>query len=357
MAERRKQWGVPEKPHAYKLIDEDIRGGTLKNLLLLCGREQFFVEWAVGCIVKKYVNPAAKALDFVKLEGESTSVDEILLACETFSMFSEKRVVWVRDFAPLGSARAKGYGEAEEKRLLEFFKEMPESCILILSAEKVDGRKKIVKDLSSIGHMYQFDTLDDATLKVFIRGRFKRAGKHIEEPMVRAIIEKSGYYNKDSEYDLFALENDLKKIVAHSSGQEILLSDVKASVEGDAQSNVFEMVEAASRGRKEEAYWIFANFMEGKDDALAYLPLSLLATQFELVLSVKEMSAERMNPAQMKKILGVHEFRIKKAMELRDRYSVQDLHRILMSIYSVDKNVKSGNLPIKLALEMLIAQL
>ena len=37
--------------HAFRKIQKDMRSGSLPRILLLCGREQFLVEWARNRIV------------------------------------------------------------------------------------------------------------------------------------------------------------------------------------------------------------------------------------------------------------------------------------------------------------------
>ena len=95
------------------------------------GIEQYLVKWAVETLVKKYVNSAASAMDYVKLSGERITVSEIINACETFSMFSERRIVWVRDFKPLESDSARGFSKDEIKELAAYAEKSNDRTILI----------------------------------------------------------------------------------------------------------------------------------------------------------------------------------------------------------------------------------
>lgn len=341
--------------HAFKVIDKDIREGKLKNLLLLCGKEQYLVDWSIERIVSKYVNPACRELDFTSIEAEMQTVDQIILNCETLTMFSEKRVTVVRDFPPVSGAAKKGFGEEEEKRLCEYIKNVPDSSILIFTAEKPDKRKKLVKEINAKGSLYDFDTLDESALKAFILKRFKAAGKIAKNAVINEIVSGSGYYHKETDYTLYNLENDLRKIIAHSQGEEIIVSDVFSTLAGDAETNVFAMIDAVSKGRKDEAYRLLFNLLGAGENI--YMLLSLIASQFETILETKEMSSERKSLAEMQKILGIHEFRVKKALGFTDRYSIPDLRRILTAIYTVDRNIKTGLTEQNLALEMLVAQL
>ena len=95
------------------------------------GIEQYLVKWAVDTLVKKYVNPATLSMDYVILDEENASCSQVIEACETFSMFSERRVVWVRNFKPLTSDSAKGYSKEEIKELAEYTAGSNDKTILI----------------------------------------------------------------------------------------------------------------------------------------------------------------------------------------------------------------------------------
>jgi DNA polymerase III subunit delta len=52
---------------------------------------------------------------------------------------------------------------------------------------------------------------------------------------------------------------------------------------------------------------------------------------------------------------GIHEFRIKKALQQGDRISVRQLKKTLSRLYEVDRNIKNGQMDGTLALELIIA--
>ena len=99
--------------HSFKVFSEHLKNETFEKVLLMYGVEQYLVKWAVETLVKKYVNPATTSMDYVLLEGEETSCSRIIEAAETFSMFSARRIVWVRNFKPLLSDSARGFSNLQ----------------------------------------------------------------------------------------------------------------------------------------------------------------------------------------------------------------------------------------------------
>ncbi|QHI73346.1 DNA polymerase III subunit delta [Aminipila terrae] len=349
------QYKQTEKEHAFQTISKDLKSDKVGPVAALFGREQYLVSWSCEQIIDKYINPACKELDLSVLEEEKISVDTIKEACETFTMMSEKRVVIVKNFPLLEGVKMKGFTESQEAELAEYVKGIPESCILIFTGNSADKRKKLFKSINDNGQTYEFEALNEKALKSFVEKRFRSAGKVTKPSIINEFIQNTGYFHKEADYTLYNLENDIRKIIAYSEGQEILLSDVLATVSGNLETSVFAMLDAISIGRKDEAY-ILLNALLSAGENL-YMILSLIASQFETILEVKEMLEEGKNQKQIQGILKIHEFRIKKAMSFAGRYSVNNLRKILTKVYEIDRNIKTGILEQNLALELFIAQI
>jgi DNA polymerase-3 subunit delta len=344
-----------EKQHSYKKIEKDLKEGSIKNVLLLYGKEQYLVKWAADAASGKYVEDEYKAFDFFVIEPEKATADGIIESCETLSMFSEKRVVYLPDFTPISGGKLKNFPETEEKLLAEYIKDIPDTCLLIISSGNADKRKKLYKEIVSYGGAYDFEPLDEATLKSFIIKRFGLRGKSVKSSVLSEFIVQSGYFHKEADYTLYNLENEINKIAAHCDSDEVQLSDVLAVISGDAETNIFAMIDAASRKKKEEAFRLLYNLLGS--DASVFQILSLLASQFETVLEVKELKDEGKRLADMQSVLNIHEFRIKKAASVCDSYSTGRLRDILKKVYQVERDVKTGAMEQVLALEVLISEL
>ena len=341
--------------HAFKRIGSDIKNDSLKKLLFFYGKEQYLIHWAINTIVNKYINNACRDLNLSKLDGNIVSFDEIRNNCETLSIMSEKRIVLITDFKLLESTRTKGIDEVDEKLLTEYIKNLPESCLLIFTADRVDKRKKIYKTISEYGGTYDFTELDEKSLKAFILKRFNEAGRSAKPTVIAELIHASGYYDKDTDYTLYHLDNDIKKAIAHNEGLEILMEDILDTVSGNINTNIFAMIDSLSRNRKDEAFQLLHNILVNGEKE--YKILALICSQFEIILAVKEMKEEGKPYSEMIKILGIHEFRVKKAIEFAERFTIAHLRNVLKKAYEVDKNIKTGLLESSLALEMFIAEI
>ena len=345
--------------HAFQAIGKDIKAGAIPSLVFLCGEEQYLVHWATELLTKTFINEAVASLDFIRLDPDTLTIDEIKGSCETLSMLSPKRVVLIPEMPAALGKKSRNFSEADEKELIDYFPHIPESCLLIITAGKPDAKNKkkikLQEAAEQYGTVYDFTPLSGSLLSSFIVKRFKNAGKVCRNSVIDMLIQDSGYGNKEIEYNLYNLENDIRKIVAHSEGDEIVPEDVAATVSTNLETNVFAMLDAISRNRKDEAYRFLHNLLIGGESVFGLV--SLISSQLELILDVKEMREEGLTPPQIQKKLGIHEFRIKKAWGVTEKYSVAQLKKILSKAYEIDGNVKSGLMEQTLALELFIAQI
>ena len=331
------------KEHAFHLITKDIKAGSLDKPLFFCGSETYLINWAVDLIYKEFVNPISKELDLVIIEENDSTLDNIKSVCETFPMFSKKRVVVLKDFK----------GMNEEFAL--YIADMPEFCQLIIICSDPDKKTKIYKEASKHWKEYEFDSLEENDLKKFIEKRFKASGKIIKKSLIAQIVNSSGYYDKESNYNLYNLENDVKKIIHYSQDQEVEAFHITESISGNVETNVYKMIDAISSNKKDEAFELLHDILLSGENL--YYILAVIIGQFETLLEVKELREEGNNLSQMQKALAIHEYRIKKAMLYGEKFSKNNIKETLGKLYEVDRNIKNGFIDGTLALEMIIARI
>lgn len=341
--------------HAFQAFAEDLKENKINNVNLMYGVEQYLIKWAVESLVKKYVNQACTTMDYILLDEDTSTVDEIIEACETFSMFSEKRIVWVRNFKPLTGDNMKGYGKADVERLCEYLEEPNEGTIVVFSGEEIKENAAAVKTLKKYGKCYDFAPLGKADLASFIRKRFRTARVEISPKLITMLIDITGYNNRESDYRLFNLENDIAKIIALCDGLYVTEKDIAQAVSGDMDTFVFDMLDGISNGQKDKAFSILYNMLHSGMDSFSII--GAIVSHFELMLSVKQLREDGADLRTIHSRLGGSEYRIKKMIPYTNKYSVDKLKRVLSDIYEVDRNIKTGLLSDQLALEMFIARM
>ena len=85
--------------------------------------------------------------------------------------------------------------------------------------------------------------------------------------------------------------------------------------------------------------------------------LGLMISHFELLTEVGELRDSGMDISGIVREMGVHEFRVKKAMKAAERFGVEKLKKVLCRMYEIDTDVKQGNIDGLTALELLIGRM
>ncbi len=347
--------GKKEKEHAFKVFSKDIKEKEMPPVLFLYGEEGYLIHWAVESLVNRYVNPALRSMDYVKFQDEGEDVSAVLDACNTFSMMSERRLVWASEFPPLRSANAKGFGADGLAQMEAYLKEPNAGTLLVFTSQTPEPKSELVKLLKTKARCYEFDQLDYGTLSGFITKRFAAAGVQADRDLVRTIIDQSGYFNKETEYRIFNLVNDIEKMIAYSQGGQVTEEAVSQVLNGDMDTFIFNLLDAVSGGQKDRAFGLLYNILSSGRDVFSIV--GMLVNQFELMLEVAQFKEEGRNLPQIAEIMKGSEFRIKKAMGYTEKFTVSKLKDILIDLYEVDRNIKTGLLEPNLALEILIGRI
>ena len=133
-----------------------------------------------------------EALNDATLEG--VTAQQITDACETMPMMCEKRIVTVRDWAPLMPGKAKNE-EADAEWMQKWLENPPETCALVFYMRSdMDGRKKMATLLKKKAVVVDFQLLTDAELTRWCARRLKPLGKRISPAALNTLIAFSAFF-------------------------------------------------------------------------------------------------------------------------------------------------------------------
>ena len=334
--------------HAFKTIQKDIKDGSLPSVLLLCGKEQFLVDWAIKQIIGKYVELASKVLDLTVLD-EDPGFSQIIENCETLPLLSEKKIVVVRD------SKIFTTQSSELDRFIDYLAKIPETTKLIFIQDSVDRKRKLPKAIIKHGKIYDFDQLDKKELISFVNKRFKSHKIMVSPDIMDYLIEETGYYNKESDYDLFTFSNDITKMIALTEDGVLRRETVKNTVESDIETFIFELMNSLSEGKKDRAFQLIHNIASDKSDVS--LLVAMIVSQYELMYSIKALAEDRVPDRLIAEKLDIKEARLRVLKPFSMRYTKNKLRESLKYAYEIDRNIKMGLLRPVLALEMFVARI
>ena len=339
---------------------EELRQETVKDTVLLTGEETYLIRWAKDMLKKRYLAPGMEAMDMSLFDEENGSAEDIIRSCETFSMFSARRLVLVRNIPPLLQAgQAKGWGKEAIERLKDYLAHPNERTLLVFMAASVNGKSELVKALKKTASCYSFDPLDMKELRSFAAKRLAARGLKIRSRDMDLLIEETGYFVKESQYRLDQFANDLEKIAAHAENGLVERSDILDAVDGEGETFIFDLLDGISGNDKKKAFEMIQNLLSRDPNSVQSL-LGSIISQMELLYMVREFmdsDPRGMSARGIHDRTGIHEYRVKKAMGYARRYSLDRMRSILLSAYDASFQIISGVLEPRLALELFVAQI
>ncbi len=343
-----------KEEHGYILFQKFLNEENPRRLIAVSGKEGYLISWAVDNLAKKYIGAEFATLDISEIDCLEEEVESIVGISQTVSMFSKQRLIIVRNYLE-SKEGLKGkseieriLGSVEKEAIIVFVFEIDAKS----GDEKAIYNKEIYKYIEEHGRTFKFNTLDRDILKGFIVKRFKDSNREISSQTVEFLINESNYLNKDSDYTLYNLINDISKIVDVGHGaveKEEILEVISSSME----SNSFALLDAISLGNKEEAFRLARDIIMSGENVFRLI--ASVASQVELLLMVKEMKEEKASIGEMVNVLKKSKYPVQKAYGFVDKLSKERLKKMLVHIYSCDYNIKSGKIEGNFALEVFIA--
>jgi len=305
--------------------------GDFQSVYLFHGEEEYIKKSALERLRGAILPAGLEALNETILEG-AVSADRVIEAAETLPMMCERRLVVVKDWAPLMSGRAKGEAD-EAERFTKWLPGAPESCTLVFYCRaKADGVKKCTKALKK--NEVLFAQLDDATLARWLRARAKEHGAAIGPQACDALVFAAGR-------DLTRLAGEIGKLASYAGkGNEISPADVRSLVTPTAESTVFEMIDALTAGRFARAQDMLKGLIVMGENRVRIL--YMITRQVRLLCLSRELIAAKKGQSEIQSALGVTSYGAKRLMEQARRMKAESLERAYKECVDAEFAVKSG---------------
>lgn len=345
--------------HPFRTIVKQFKSsaqtGDYPRVVLLCGREEFLINWAKKYIRDQLIEPAAVEIDY-SFFGEGANPYDIIAACETLPLMSAKKLVIAEDLPALTSA-----GGEDGQALTDYIPHIPESCMLVFACPKPNKTRTLYKAAAKHGLVYDFVALDEDSLNGWMAKRLRAAGKSAEPRDMIRFAKEAGYWDKDRSYTLYNLENDLKKLFALSDKPVLTREDFLSTAEIQPDTQAFRILDAAFSGAKGTALTMLRTSLQqvlpSKEDGVIFQFLGLLCSQLEIMVEARERKRDGQNARQIEADMGINGYRLRKCMESSEEKTLAELKRDLSRAYEIEEEIKGGLMPAPLAMELFIASL
>ncbi|MGI6745472.1 MAG: DNA polymerase III subunit delta [Firmicutes bacterium ADurb.Bin300] len=356
-------------------LKKQIREKKFDRLYLLYGTEDFLKQHYASLIPQKIIKPDFEAFNLHKLDGKSTSLEEIA-DCVSFLPLSGEyscTVVYdmlLSDLIPDRTARQNDEEVPEETQespkdfgqkfdtFLEIISDIPEGSVLIfwLDTIRVDEKnfkwRKIISAFDKYGSAVNLSSRSLSNLVKLLCETAAKKGCALDRADASYMVNIVGD-------DMGTLKNELEKLCLYREGGKLSRADIENTVIFSAQANVFTLADLIIRGKADEAFALLSLLLKQKGE-----PIQILATLVITYVDMYRVKAAIHSGLKysdvaeyFKDYKGTKMFRLEKAASLSKKYSLAQLRYAISLLSEADIKLKSTRIEGKTILELLIINL
>jgi DNA polymerase-3 subunit delta len=325
-------------------LKNQIRNKDIKPLYLFYGPEEYLKKYYINSIEEIIIDKNLQTLNKVMLD-DKVDVSQIIDNCDTLPVFSERKLVLVKN-----SGFFKGGGKKEEtEKLVDYLKDVPPFTCLIFYEEDIDKRLRIYKTVNKSGLVVEFPYQKPVDLTKWVIKVAKAYKKKISMDTASILVERSGQ-------EMTEILNEIEKLVAYTAERKLItIDDVKEVCNTSIKSRIFDLTDA-----------IVAKDVAGSlkylDDMLTLrepipMIIFMIARQFRQILQVKILMENGADLREIASNLKVSPYIAGKIQKQSENFTLQWLNQTMENIFECDLSIKTGKMKDKTAIELLIAKL
>lgn len=308
------------------------------RVCLLLGPELYQCHLALDLIKQDLVAEGALPFDFSEFHAEEDSVDQILESANTFPMMSKKRLVLVRE--------ANALPESALEELMASLDGISRRCLLVFFAEEFDHRKKFYRAMQDKYCVAEFPKLKGVALEKWAATFLRRQGFRLSSTAIKKIVSLAGS-------NLQMLSAELEKLLLYAGNEkDIPDSAVDELIGGSRQQGIFELINAVSQGKRNEALRSLANLLGMGEHPL--LVVTMMARHCRQVLIARDCMARRVPPREIAAIAQIPPFMLDQFLTEARAVDISRIQAMHLRLAETDKRLKSSSPDGRILIERLI---
>lgn len=307
------------------------------------GNEPFLINKEISKIIK---DNNISDFNISNYDLSEFSLQDIIDDALTVSLFDEKKAIVVNNAYIFTGTTIKKDKEDNLDTLLEYFEHInPDTVIIFISnSEKLDERKKIVKTLHKYATIKEFSK--NANPNNIVKEWLK--DYQIDYKDINLLIDRVGT-------NLGILEQEVEKIkIYKDQDKKITKEDILSTTTKNIDVDIFELINKIVEHDTEHAIEIYYEMLKRNEEPIKIL--IILANQFRIMYQAKELYSKGYSGNDIAKILDIHPYRIKLALEKNYNYSSKKLLSYLEALANLDYSIKTGMIDASLGLELFIME-
>ncbi|XEC96785.1 DNA polymerase III subunit delta [Paenibacillus tarimensis] len=331
---------------------KEIRGGQARPIYVLYGKDRYRMQEFVSFLTGQLLGEEERELGVVKFDTSDTPLAEAVMEAESMPFFAARKIILVRDQTVL-AAGGKDSVKIEHNTdlLMQYLKEPNETSTIVFTvhADKLDERRKLVKQLKNSDALLPFQELESSDLIRWLLKRASDQGRTMTEDAAELLSVRCG-----NNLQILSQETD-KLCLFVGAGGTVGRADVERMTASSVEEDVFALVDAMCALQTMRALNIYKALLLRREEPIKIA--ALMARQFRIMLQIKELEGHQYSQQQIASHLSLHPYAVKLAAEKARRFGQRELAAHLASLAELDFRMKTGQIDKSLGLELFLLSL
>lgn len=341
------------------ILKGDLKTNKIRNLYLFYGPEEYLKGHYLKSIEDNLLNKDTGIMNRTVLEGK-IEINSLMDSCETMPIFSDKRVVVVKNSGLFKAAKkptsentaAKSQATAKAKPsndvLLSYLQNVsPSTCLVFYEAE-IDKRIKLVDAIKKNGLIVEFPFQKPDELARWVAKAFRSYKKEIDMMTAAQLVE-------NSEQGMNEMLNEINKVVSYLGERTRVESrDIQEVCTKSIKSRIFDLTDAIAEKHAIKALGLLNDMIVLREPIQKILVM--ITRQFRHVLEMKLLREEGLSPNEAASKIGMSPYAASKVSKQSTGFTIEKLKDAIKQSLEFDIAIKTGKIDERIAIELLITE-
>ncbi len=307
-------------------------------VVVVYGEDEYSIAKWIQDVISEQLSGEERQFGLSIFPMREQTLMEAIEEADLVSWLGNKKVVWIREamFLTASTSRAEqSVNAAEVERLSSYLKSPNPGTFLIIEvpSEKLDERKKIVKQIKEQKLLLEFKPKDEAAVRMFTEHEARKRDLPIEVAALRLLQERCGS-------NLRQIESELLKCELYLDGRKKLMdvSEMNELVAMPLEDDIFKLTDAVIRLKWEKALEMINDLIRLKVEPI---PMTLIIiSQMRVLIMSLELASQGFSSNQIAGKIGANPFQIQKLLQAANKSKLKLYQRMLAEFLSLDAIMK-----------------
>ncbi len=322
----------------------EIKRQHYRPVYVLEGEETLRLENVAAHLRDALLTPAEQAFGHHAFDGDTADFGAVLRQALSFPMLAARQMVWLKQ-------ADRCLAGAEQEAALELYLASPPAkTVLVMTAAKLDGRRRWVKQVKAAGLHFLLAPPRGAALVEWVMKAARQRGLPLDAEGAELLVDQVGG-------DLRALESELDKLalVAEEAGVLPAPSSLRDLVLAQRQIDPFELVKLLGQGDPRRAIALWRRWAaEGRSP---YELAPLLAWRMRQLSLVRSLLLAGHGEREAAQAAGVPPFAAGAICQAAGAWPPEALGAALEACLDCERGLKASPLRPELVLEKAILEI